>query len=242
MRMIKRFPGALVAATLLVAAAAAPAVAGPVTIRPPDGGRVEVSVTYKDASTAFVRTTVDDGPLDEDKRPGYFTITVPNQANAKTIDVKSLGAIFPAAAFNHLDFGAAGLLSFEPIDLFQFTSNDLGTILLAVMDVPQFMAHGDPFSEGEIFDISNGLAAGTQGLEFRDATGLFGSVDSFFDVFVELDPTTINTLPLYTGQATVNRALQFRVAEPGTLLLAGFILLALVRPGRRQGLRRTDRS
>lgn len=192
--------------------------AGPVTIRPPNGARVSVNVTYRNGETKALGVFKDDGPGDEDKRPGYFTITVPRESEATRIDVRSLGVV-GNANFNVVDFGVAGVRAFEPIDVFAFGSPLNGTILLATIDAAEYALSGNPFTEGDILPVTNGTAAGASGVVFRDASALFVG-GSFFDVFVDLDPTILNGLPRYTGDAQVLPSIAFRpLPAPATLAL-----------------------
>lgn len=215
-----------VASLLLVASLAGETSAGPITVRTPPEGKVEINATYKNGSSVRA-VTADNAPADEDRSLGTFKFTPPDQENIQTINIKSLGAIAGLPAFSALDFGLPGLGSFEPVEVFAFSSVDLNTILLAEIDVSAFVAANNPFSEGQQYSAENGLVSGAPGIIFRDATSLFPNVSSFFDVFVDLTPSTVDILPPYTGSVLVEPSVRFGVPEPGALGLVALVLVAL---------------
>lgn len=206
--------------------------AGPVTIRTPDGGKVQIYVEYRDGSTATA-STLDNGGGDEDGRPGTFTFTVPDEANATRIDLKNLGAIAGLPAYTSMDFGVAGLLSFEPVDLWAFSSTDTAKVLVAVIDVLSFISGGDSFSEGEVLSAEDGVVPGVNGIVFHDASSLFlGGVPGFFDVPIDFDPFILEFMPLYSGGVSVEPAIEFRIGIPEppplALLIPGIVAAALL--------------
>lgn len=226
MRLIKFLSNA-VGLFVMLAVVASEAWAGPVTIATPSGGKVEVNFTLNNGTTGRL-VVKDNDPADENKELGKFTFTIPNEAGTRSVEIKTLRADGGHPVFSKMDFGSAGLLSYEPIDLFTFSSVDANTILLSVMDVSTFISGGVGFSEGQVLQVVNGLASGVDGVIFYDASVLFSGVGSFFDVFFDLDPTLIGNLPMYGGDVLVGPSVGFRVPEPGSLVLVVFGVLGMV--------------
>lgn len=226
MRLIKLISNAI-GLFVMLSAMAFETWAGPVTIVTPDGGKVEVNFTLNNGATGRL-VVKDNDPADENKELGKFTFTIPNEAGTRSVEIKTLRVDGGHPVFFKMDFGLAGLLSYEPIDLFAFSSIDANMILLSVMDVSTFISGGVSFSEGQVLPVENGLASGVDGVIFYDASGLFSGVGSFFDVFADLDPTLIGNLPLYSGDVFVGPNVGFRISEPGSLMLMVFGVLGVV--------------
>ena len=104
--------------------------AGPVTVVTPIGGKVYIGAVYTKGGS-FDQPSMDGSKLDEDPEPGSFKYTFKNQSDIKIAAIRSVEKVKGSPQFVLLDFGVAGLQSFEPIDFFPFSSTDPATILLA---------------------------------------------------------------------------------------------------------------
>ena len=229
---------------------AVPTWAGTVSIDVSPGGKASTTVVIKAAAGggSGTVTTKDNGVGDRDPRPGHITVaTGIDQTDIKTIDIKAVGpaasappaaaSAASAATTSRMVFGDSGLASFEPIDLPRLMSTDASRILLSVIDVPTFLAASGPAPvPGDSLPVTGGLVSGLEGLELYDATALYGGVDSFFDVFVDLDLVDLNQLPRWQGEIWVDSMIGFRllVSEPGALALTLAAGLGLVLSRRRR--------
>ena len=194
--------------------------ASPITITVPNGAKIQIEATYNGGGSAFTTQGLDNGALDENPAPGKFTFTPPNQAQIKTIEVKSLGAIFPGAAVvGHYDFGPNGLDAWVPLTLPLISSPTQGSVWATLVDVPTY-GNQSPFTTGDPVNVNNGNVTGPPGLSIRDASGTY-QFSSFFDVFFTID---VGTLPTVTGTGIALDPVQAGIPEPGT---AGLVVLGL---------------
>src|SRR5579859_6025920 len=90
------------------------ALAGPLTLVTPDGGTVQIGAAYRDGSTA-VAAIVDNGAGDENPALGKVTFTIPDEPNAVTSTIANIGVGGHLAGLESIDWGTAGLFSFEPV-------------------------------------------------------------------------------------------------------------------------------
>jgi hypothetical protein len=199
----------------------------PIVLVTPNGGKVQIQVTYKDGSSALTSAGADNGALDEDPAAGSFKFTPPNQSNVRTIEVKNLGAIAPGvAAIGFYDFGPSGMDVFVPFKLPEIGSTDASSILLTQVDVPTYAGTVSPYATGDPVNSTGGTVPGLPGVTVRDASGIY-QFNSFFDVFFELD---VPNIPLFTGSGveldTVNA-----LPEPSSfvLLTSGLGLILFIR-------------
>jgi hypothetical protein len=196
--------------------------ASPITITVPDGAKIQIQATYNGGGAAFTAAGLDGGALDENPAPGKFTFTPPNQSQIRTIEVKSLGAIFPGvAAVGWYDFGPAGLDAWVPFALPLIGSPTTGAVWATLVDVAAYGTQ-TPYTTGDPVDVNNGTVTGPPGLSVRDASGTY-QFSSFFDVFFTID---VGTLPTVTGRGLTLDPVQAGIPEPATggLLLAGLVM------------------
>lgn len=201
--------------------------ASPITITVPDGAKIQIQATYNGGGSAFTAAGLDNGALDENPALGKFTFTPPNQALIRTIEVKSLGAIFPGvAAVGSYDFGPAGLDAWVPFALPLIGSPATGAVWATRVDVSAY-GNQSPYTTGDPVPVAGGSVSGPPGLSVRDASGTY-QFSSFFDVFFEIDT---GTLPVVTGTGVALDAVQGGIPEPGTALLvaAGAALAVALR-------------
>lgn len=227
-----------------------PAWTGTVSIEVPPGGKAATTVVITAAAGggSGTVTTKDGGVGDRDPRAGHIEVaTGIDQNDIKSIVIKAVGpaasAPAPAASAasaptkSSMKFGDAGLASFEPVDLPRFMSTDTTRVLLSMIDVPTYQASTGQLPEpGDLLAVLGGSVPGLAGLELYDATSLYGTVDSFFDVFVDLELVDLGQLPRWQGEIWVDSMVQFRVVpEPLGAALAALALLAAAGVGRGGG-------
>lgn len=242
--LVSSLTGAALATVLSLGLPVAPALAGSVSIAVQPGGEAVTSLTITAAAGGGSATlTTRDGSVgDRDPRPGFIKIEpgIP-QGEIAVVTIKAVGpaasapapaaSAASAATSSRMMFGEAGLASFEPVDLPRLMSTDASHILLSVIDVTTYLASAaPPLTSGDLLQVVDGQVVGIDGLTLYDASALYGSVDSFFDIFVELSLVDLNLLPLWQGEVWVDSMIGFRqlVPEPGVLALAAVAGLGLV--------------
>ncbi len=218
--MRTRYPGVL-AVLACLSWAVEPLVAMPLTVTTPNGGRVRIKVTYSGGATAET-DGVDGGALDQDgKADGTFTFTPPNPGQVTDALILNIGAIgVPVGLVTTLDLGTAGLDGFGFFQVPEFGDPDGSNVFVTSIDMSIFTASPTFFTPGDTVPVDTG-DPGAPGVVVRDG-GVF-HIDSFFDIFFEID---IPTLPLLTGDALAERGLA-NTPEPATWLLLGLGLAAI---------------
>lgn len=113
--------------------------------------------------------------------------------------------------------------SLEPFNYPSFFSSNLNTILIARIDLNEFLASSNPFVVGQVIGVTDGLITETPTITFMNAFGLL--TDPGAQIF---DTAFLASLPNYTGSVTVRSLDTVTVPEPGSALLMGLGVLVLV--------------
>jgi hypothetical protein len=144
------------------------------------------------------------GSLDDEKKIATVWVT-------KT----PLGGGDPITYEIRLDPSGRTLASLEPFDVPTFTS--ASTSLVSVIDIETLLSQGNLFNVGQTLNITGGMIPQTSAITFKDGASLGSDPD--------LTSSLIDSLPNYSGSATVLGFDQFLVPEPSTLVLLGIGVL-----------------
>lgn len=187
------------------------------------GGKISVSAKFKSGGSGTIKIT-DGEHGDKDPRPGFVKYDFPfNENEAYDVETKVLDVPAAQGAIEFLMLDDFSLTSFLPIDFYHIFSDSSDIILLSLIDLPIYSLHDSLFTEGQNLTILNGELAGSSGINFYDATSLYGNTDTFIDNYLDLSLATITGLTAYSGTATVSSTSRFRlVTSPSSILLLIF--------------------
>jgi hypothetical protein len=191
----------------------------------PDNGFVAVYVSYNNGATAFANIVQLDGT-------GHGTFTPPDQGHVNKFIAINVGTQRPTTLPPFTpsnDVTEATIFNFSPDTLDRFGGHALPTFavtdtslnVVALVDVPDLVAGGNPFTLGETLTVVNGATSLSSAILFLDDSSLSPGID-LSTLNALADPGVLSGLPLYTGSVVVDFPVGI-VPEPATwaLMLMG---------------------
>jgi hypothetical protein len=185
-------------------------------IRCPESGIVAVSATYNSGASAFAKECADNGIGDEDPRPGYFQFTPPRKGDIDKAEAVCTGRFLWTAfgvSIASMDFGAAGMDAYPPMDVPLLSDANTGATLVAQVNMAALLTSGNPFVPGTTFQVIDGVASESAAIVFRDASSL--GTNEYALAQAMTDDATVDSLPLFTGTVGVHDPINLApVPEP----------------------------